>query len=341
MRNSQMKLPVLCGAALAGLLALSSSVQAQAPAYKVVGHVAGPDGGWDYAGFDADARRLYVAKGAFVMAVDADSGKVTPRLAPAVRAHAVVPLPGGRLMVTNGGSDTAAFFDGATGKALGSAPTAKTPDGAIYDPKSGLAFVVGHAAGGDVTFIDAASQTVTATIPAVGRTLEFAAVDGAGRLWVNDEAASEIIAIDIKARKVLAHHKLAGCEGPTGLAYAPAADRLVASCDGVAAVIDPATGAVVDTLKVGQGPDAVIYDAARKLLFVPAGESGELTVISASGPKLKVIQVVKTQIGARTGAVDPKTGKVYLPVARMAPPAVAGGRPTSTPGTFELLVVGP
>ncbi len=333
-----MKLSILGGAvaiSLMGCIAFS-----QTP-YKIVGHIAGPDGGWDYASFDADARRIYVAKGSFVMAVDADSGKVTPQLAPATRAHAPVPLPGGKLLITNGGSDTATFVDGATGQALGSVPTVKSPDGAIYDPKSGLAFVIGHADGGGVTFIDAARQTVVATVPDVGKKLEFAAVDGQGRLWVNDETAGEIVAIDIAGRKVLAHHKMEGCEGPTGLAYAAAADRLVSSCDGVAMVIDPATGAVVDKLKVGQGPDAVIYDARRKLLFVPAGESGDLSVISASSPKLKVIQVVKTQVGARTGAVDPKTGKVYLPVARMVPAQSPGRRPTAAPGSFELLVVGP
>jgi YVTN family beta-propeller protein len=333
------KATILCGAALIGLMSLSAPASAQAPAYKVVGHIAGPDGGWDYAAFDPEARRIYVAKGAAIMAVDADSGKVTPQLTAAVRSHDPVPLPGGRLLVTNGGSDTAVFVDARTGKTLATVATGKGPDAAIYDPKSGLAFVMAHA-GGEVTFIDVAKQAAVATIP-VGSTLEFAAVDAKGRLWVNDEKTSEIISVDIAGRKVLAHYKLDGCEGPTGLAYAPAADRLVASCDGVAAVVDPASGKTVDKLKVGQGPDAVVYDPTRKLLFVTAGESGELDVISAAGPKLKVVQVLKTGVSARTGAVDPKSGKLYLPMAKMGPPAAGGKRPQAVPGTFELLVVAP
>jgi YVTN family beta-propeller protein len=329
----------LCAALFASAM-LVLPAHAQTGAYHITGHIPGADGGWDYATFDPDARRIYVAKGAAIMAVDADSGKVTPQLATAMRSHAAVPLPGGRLLVTNGGNDTAVFVDAQTGKVLGSVATGKGPDAGIYDPKSGLAFVVAHA-GGSVTFIDVTKQEAVATIDLGGTAREFAAVDGKGRLWINDEGLNEIASVDIKTRKVLGHYKLDGCEGPTGLVYAAAADRLVASCDKVAAVIDPATGQMVDKLVVGDGPDAVLYDPVRKLVLVPAGQSGDLTVISAAGPKLKVIQVVKTMAGARTGAVDPKTGKVYLPVAKYGPPVAGSRRPPTLPGTFELLVVGP
>jgi DNA-binding beta-propeller fold protein YncE len=329
----------LCTALFASAM-LIAPAHAQTGAYHITGHIPGADGGWDYATFDPAARRIYVAKGAAIMAVDADSGKVTPQLTTAQRSHAAVPLPGGRLLVTNGGNDTAVFVDAQTGKALGSVATGKGPDAGIYDPKSGLAFVVAHA-GGSVTFIDVAKQEAVATIDLGGTAREFAAVDGAGRLWVNDEGLNEIASVDIKTRKVLGHYKLDGCEGPTGLAYAPAADRLVATCDGVAAVIDPASGKMVDKLTIGAGPDAIFYDPTRKLLFASAGESGELDIISAASSKLKVVQVLKTMVGARTGTVDPKTGKVYLPVAKYGPPVAGSRRPPVLPGTFELLVVGP
>ncbi len=325
----------------ATLAALALTAHAQPAGYKVTGHIAVPDGGWDYAAVDAAGRRLYVARAAAVTAVDLDSGKVTGELTPTSRGHAAIPLPGGRLLVTNGNSDTAVIVEGATGKVLTTLPAAKNPDGAIYDPASGLAFAIGHGAGGIVTFIDVAKAAVVGSVTTNGGALEFPAVDGAGRLWVNDEKASEVIAIDIKGQKVIAHHKLDGCEGPTGLIYIPGVDRLIATCDKVAAVIDPATGAVVDKLVVGDGPDAVFYDPTRKLAFVPGGESGDLTVISAASGKLKVVQTLKTAVGARTGAVDPKTGKVYLPVAKMIPPASGKGRSTPAPGSFELLVVSP
>lgn len=323
------------------LMAMTLTAHAQPAAYKVTGHIAIPDGGWDYAAVDAASRRLYLARVATVTAVDLDSGLVTGELTPAVRGHAAIPLPGNRLLVTNGTTDTAVIVEATTGRVLATLPAGKAPDGAIFDPKSGLAFAIGHGAGGVVTFIDAAKQTVVGTVTTDAGPLEFPAVDNAGRLWINDEKASEIISIDIKGQKVLAHFKLDGCEGPTGLVYIPDVDRLVATCSKVAAVIDPASGKTVDKLVIGEGPDAIFYDATRKLAFAPAGRSGDLTVISAAGGALKVVQTVKTAPGARTGAVDPKTGKVYLPMSQMMPPPGPEGRPVPVPGSYELLVVSP
>jgi len=42
---------------------------------------------------------------------------------------------------------------------------------------------------------------------------------------------------------------------------------------------------------------------------------------------------------AVTGAVDPKTGRVYLPTAEYILPVPAGQRPTTKPGTFQVLVL--
>src|SRR5579859_7315594 len=86
-----------------------------APKLSVIGTIPGPDGGWDYASIDQTARRLYVAHGDAVMAVDLDSGKVTPKVVDGKRLHAVVPLPDGKVLSTNGGDNTATLFEGATG----------------------------------------------------------------------------------------------------------------------------------------------------------------------------------------------------------------------------------
>jgi len=48
---------------------------------------------------------------------------------------------------------------------------------------------------------------------------------------------------------------------------------------------------------------------------------------------------VKTEVGARTGALDPETGDIYLPTARFAPVAQPGGKRAPVPGSFHILVV--
>jgi hypothetical protein len=65
-----------------------------------------------------------------------------------------------------------------------------------------------------------------------------------------------------------------------------------------------------------------------------------MTVISFKNDPARVIEVVVTQAGARTGAVDPATGLVYLPTATLGPPEVEDGRPSIVPDTLKLLVIG-
>ncbi len=100
----------------------------------------GPDGNWDYASIDSDARRLYVAHGDAVIAVDLDTGALNPRLIGGDRLHAVLPLPGGRVLSTNGGADDATLFEGATGREIARIPTGRRPDGALA-PKTGRIYL--------------------------------------------------------------------------------------------------------------------------------------------------------------------------------------------------------
>ncbi|MEO6340325.1 MAG: hypothetical protein ABIO39_09830, partial [Caulobacteraceae bacterium] len=194
----------------------AASVQAASPGYHIVDRIAGPDGGWDYVRVDAANNRVLVAHGGSVMAVDLATKAVTPGLAPGARLHDAMPVSGTEMLVTNGGSDTAVFADARTGATLATVKTGKGPDAAAFDAKSGLVLVMDHA-GGDITLIDAKTRTAVGTI-VVGGELEAAAVDGAGKAFVNIEDKNQIAVIDLAARKVLARYDLTGCDGPTGLA---------------------------------------------------------------------------------------------------------------------------
>ncbi len=324
------------------LLCLAPAVSA-APAMgssglKIVDRIAGPDGGWDYASFDAARNRIYVAHGMQVTMIDVASGKVTPSFAEGDHLHAVVPVPNSdRILTTNSGDMSARIIDATTGKLIASVPTPKDPDSAIYDPHTGDVVVIGGD-GGTITLIDPKTAKAVGQID-VGGSLEYAVPDGAGHLFVNAEDKNEIVAVDLDAKKVIAHYPMAGCLRPTGLAYVEG-HRLVSACQSVAKIMDADTGHEIATLPIGVGPDAVIYDRARSLAYIPSGRAGTLAVIALAGAANNtVVQTVPTKVGARTGAVDTKTGKVYLPSADYAP-AVAGQRPAMKPGSFQVLVLG-
>jgi hypothetical protein len=66
-----------------------------------------------------------------------------------------------------------------------------------------------------------------------------------------------------------------------------------------------------------------------------------LTVVALSAQNApEVLQTVKTAPGARLGALDAKTGRLYLPSAKLGPPVPPNPRPSLVPGTFAFLVVG-
>ena len=326
--------------AVAALAATGGIAWAAPPvSYSVTGFIGGPDGIWDYASFDPGTRRLFVGRDYGVMAVDVDTKVVTPHFTSGKRVHIALPLPGGALLQTNGESNTADLVDIATGRVSVSLETGKNPDSAVWDPATKLAFVM-NGKSGNATLIDPAAGKVVGTIT-IGGELEFPVADGKGRLYLNVADKAEIAVIDTRARKVIGRYSLSDCEDPSGLAYIAKHGVLVSVCDNGKAKVLKTDGTLVATLDIGKGPDAVIVDVARDLAFVPAGFGEDLSVIDLHDPAHpQVIQRLPTKHGAHTGAIDPKTGYLYLPTCDYGPPAAKGKRP-KLPGTFGVIVVAP
>jgi DNA-binding beta-propeller fold protein YncE len=199
----------------------------------------------------------------------------------------------------------------------------------------------------NVTVLDAMSLAVVTTF-AVPDKPEFAVEDGAGHIFFNLESdAGQMGVIDSRQLKLTATWALPGCASPSGLAIDKLRRRLFSVCDGkVMAVTDADSGKQVARVPIGEGPDAAAYDATHQRVFSSNGD-GTLTVIRAgSGDRYAVESTVKTQRGARTMALDADSSKVYLVTANFDPPPAATPeqphpRPSATPGTFELLLVGP
>jgi hypothetical protein len=310
--------------------------------YEIKGRIAAPDALWDYAAVDSGIRRLYVGRIGGVMAVDLDSQSVIPVLVSSALVHGVVPIRDtGLVASTNGEGNTVSIFEGKTGHLVATIPAGKEPDAIALEPKSGL-LVVANAESADLTLIDVNRRAAVGQI-AVGGKPEFLAANGEGLVYNNLANRNEVAVIDISARKIIRKLKLPGCQEPTGLAY-DASDSLVISVcqNGVVKFINAKTYHEAATFTVGKGPDAVIFDAARHTAFVPSGDDGTLTVFAVnSANDIRVQQKLRTQLGTRTGALDPTTGVLYFPSAQLAPPTKPGSWPSVVPGTFAVLVVSP
>jgi DNA-binding beta-propeller fold protein YncE len=336
-----------CRAVLAGLFAgvcLSPHVFAK-PAdaghqhvvlLKTIAHQDG-DARLDYASIDGASRRLYVARGFGVTAVDLDTEQTTRQLVPGQHVHAVIPLPGGIALSTNGDSNTATLFNGRTGEVLAQISTGSDPDAAVYDSSSGLVFVM-DAKDGDATLIDPVGAKAVGRLPLGGQP-EFAVVDGHGRLFVNLEDRNQMAVIDTVGRKVVGNYDLPGCERPSALGIDSESGVLVAACANRTAIaVHAADGKVIAPhLPIDRKPDAVIFDAGNKDFYIPCGRDGTLAVISESNDNLLTVrESVSTAVGAHTGALDSKTGRLYLPTADYHI-TLRGIVPAD--GTFRILVL--
>lgn len=329
----------LCAPLAVAILAQPGVAQdRRPPAYAVVARLPGPDGGWDLASVDPVAQRLYVARADGVMAIDLTSGTLIPRLVASGRGHAALAIPGTREVIsTDAAANTAVIFDGQTGQLRATIPTGTKPDAVVFDPATRTLWIM-NPGSGNITVVDPRTAAILATVP-VGGSLEMGDADGQGRIFVNVEDRNDVAVIDTHARTVVERFPLEGCDGPTGLAYVPDRHLIISACANGVAVVSAPNGQQIASLTIGPRPDGALYDAARHLAFVPSGGDGTLAVINLSSTP-EVVARVQTAKGARTAALDPSSGRIYLPTAQFASP-VGNARPQPIPGTFAVVVVAP
>ena len=331
------------------LLSLAAATPAlAAPQYQLTKTVQlGAPDRWDYVVYDAPSHRVYIAHGDRVSVVDGRDGTILGEVAPfpgGTHGTAIATALG-RGYTDDGKAGIVGAFDLKTLKPIKQIPAEPDADGMVFDPASGHVFTV-DGDSGKITVVDPASDTAIATIDGGGG-LETPAVDGHGKLFVNGAEKGDIVAIDTATNKVIAHYPVPGCVRPHGLAVDADSERVFTTCvNSVMVVVDGNTGANLASLPIGKFTDAAGFDPKRKLAFSSNGE-GTVTVVQEADPKtFQVAETIQTAPGARTMAVDPDTGRLFLvtaDVASVTPPATPNGRPhvTYVPGTTKLMFFDP
>jgi DNA-binding beta-propeller fold protein YncE len=304
----------------------------------------GGEGFWDYLAIDSVARRLYISRWTHVMVLDADNYKVVGDIPRIHGVHGIaIAREFGRGFISEDEVNQITIFDLQSLKTIATAKTGKGPDGIIYDPTAKRVFAFSH--DGTATAVDAATGAVVGTIELGGQP-EFAAADGQGHVYNNIEDKSEVLQIDSQTLKILNRWSLAPGESPSGMAIDRQHRRLFVGCRNQTMVaMDADTGKVVATVPIGEGVDANRFDPATQLVFSSNGD-GTLAIVHEDSPDTyTVVTNVRTQRGARTMELDPKTHRVYLVTAELGPqpqPTADDPHPPPpmTPGTFTLLVYG-
>ena len=338
-----------CALAAAGFICVAAPVTAQiktdVSGYHLTKSIPlGAPDQWDYVVFDPSADRVYLAHGDRLTVVDGSDGK---------RVGEVTGIPGGthgtgispqngRGYTDDGKAGTAVSFDL---KSLVSEKAIKADgdaDAIAVDPASHDIYVVSGEPG-TLTVIDPKADSVITRI-AIGGDLEAAVADGSGKLYVNGAERREVVRVDTQSNKVDARWPIQSCASPHGIAIDPASKRLFVSCrNSVGLILDVTDGRLVASLPIGRGTDSAAFDPKRKLFFSSNGIDGTISVIAEDGPDNFVAAgTIKTQVTARTMAIDPDTGRLYLAAADVDLKAASvNGRPHTLPGSLKLLFIDP
>jgi len=293
------------------------------------------NGGYDYVYIDQVNQVLYASHGTAVNVVDLKTEKVIGTIGDMKGVHGIAIVNElGRGFISDGKANAVIAFDIKTLKVIKAIPvTGNGADGIIYDSYSKQIFAFeGHSSA--VVVVDPKELKQVTSID-MGGAPEFAVADGKGMVYANLEDKSTLNVIDARSLKIIKNYPLNPCGGPTGLALDKQNQRLFTVCreNKGMSVIDAGTGKIVQTLPIGAGVDAVVYDAVNKLVIASNGD-GTATVFKQDSPDTyTLIQTIITQNRAKTMAINLATHKLYFPVVDFLP-----GTKTPVADSFKLLV---
>jgi len=319
-------------------LALAATYPAYAEAFKVEKFDIKGDGGTDYVTAEAATGRVFVSRGAHMMVVEGATGRVLGDIPNTPGVHgAGIATKAGHGFTTNGGDGNVTMFDLKTLEVIKQIKVGQGLDGIMYDEPDDKIILTNHSRPiGTLTALDPRTGDILATVELEDNSPEGAAADGKGHIFVNNERKNTIQVVDVKTWKATASWPLAPCEGPTGIAYDRATNRIFSGCNRTSVVLDAGTGKVVATIANGTRVDALGWDPGKKLIYIPNGGEGNVTVVHQdSADKYTVVATVDTFPGAKTITVDARSHNVYLfqPERGPAPPPPADAPPPAPGGT--------
>jgi DNA-binding beta-propeller fold protein YncE len=320
-----------------------------AGAYHLIKKIPIPgDGGWDYVAADSDARRLYVSHDTEIVVLDLDTGAIVGKISGGPSMHgAAIASEFGRGFVSESNPGSVVIFDLKTLAKIGEVRVGDDPNGIIYDRFTKRIFTADRGSK-RITAIDAHTGEIAGTIENLGGRTEHLASDESGHVFLNMQDRNTVLKLDAKNLKVLETWPTDPCQAPSSMDMDRVHARIFIGCRGAGMmiVVDARSGKIVAMNPIGGGVDAAEFDPKTGLAYFSTGADGILSIFREKSPdQYELVESVPTQAGARTMAVDRKTGRVYVAVAELGPrpaptPENPRPRPPIIPGTFSVLVIG-
>src|ERR1700730_6941460 len=296
---------------------------------------------FDYVTVDPVGRRIYVAHGTEVKVLDADNFSVLGSITGLKRCHGVALVPElNKGFITDGDAAQVVVFDIKTLKTSGVIKTYPDTDSITYDSASKRVFSF-NGDSKNSSVIDPAKETVIETID-MGGGPEQPAIDGKGLIYDSNEETSDVVVID--SHKLVI--KTRWSTKPAGQSVALALDRehrrlfSAGRNPAMLVMMNADNGKVLQSFPLSAGVDGNTYDPATGFVF-SSTRAGVLHVFHEDSPdKLSPVEEIKTEYGAKTIGLDPKTHNLFLVTADFTPPAGPKGDRKAIKGTARVLVYG-
>jgi DNA-binding beta-propeller fold protein YncE len=291
-------------------------------ALRLLGHIELPahrsNGGFDHADVHPPTDRLYVAHTSndSIDIIDCVRDRYIESM-PGLTAvaGALVSEARGLVFTSNRGEDTVSVFAPCAERDAIKVAVGTKPNGLAFDASRGtlIAANVGDPLVPDshtISVVDVGRRERIAEIRVPGRT-RWAVYDAAREtFFVNIASPARIVAVDAREPIKISNEYVIPAEGPHGLDLDPAKDRLLCACDaGVLLAIDAASGRILRDVALSGAPDVIFLNQLSRRLYVAIGDPGVIDVINVDTMRRE--EVVPTEAGAHTLALDRKRSKVY------------------------------
>jgi DNA-binding beta-propeller fold protein YncE len=289
---------------------------------RLLGHIELPahlsNGGFDHADIHAPTNRLYVAHTSndSVDVIDCATDRYIESMHGLTAvAGALVSEVRNLVFTSNRGENTVSVFAPCAEHDAFKVAVGIRPNGLAFDSARNtlLAAHVGDPsipASNSVSVVDVWRREWVAEIKVPGRTRWAIHDPELAMFFVNIASPAQIVGIDARDPTKLSKQYDIPAEGPHGLDLDLAKGRLLCACDaGILFAIDAASGRVLAEAPLSGTPDVIFLHPQLARLYVAVGDPGVVDVIDVR--TMRCEEVVQTEAGAHTLALDRQRNKVY------------------------------
>ncbi|MGA9213255.1 YncE family protein [Kaistella sp.] len=296
--------------ALAALF-IQTKAQSKNESFKVLKSIpVSGNGGWDYLTVNPNNHFVYASHSTQVNIINPKTSASEGVIENQNGVHGIAFDQENRGYITNGKSNTVFVFDVKTNAKVASIEVGKKPDAVIFDEYS-KKIIVANAGSNSLSIINPKNLTVEKTIELSGNP-EYLVSDLKGKIYVNIEDQSKIAEINLAEGKVLNYFSLGKDTGPSGLAIDNKTHRLFSACEEHLVILNAENGKIVNSLPLAKGCDGVVFDPKSNMIFASTYSGVLSSYLEKSKDEIVALNDIKTEVGARTIALDENTQKIYV-----------------------------